>query len=77
VGVISFKAVVLAATRSAFFPKTGEDEKSTPSGRIDKIDLDGPYLFKKVFVNDISDAFLVEDLIIFVWFILNHTQGGP
>jgi len=71
------KAGSLATTGSAFFSQIGEDEKSTPSGRINKVHLDGPYLFKKVFVNNISDAFLVKNFVIFTWFILNQTQGGP
>jgi len=71
------KGEVLATTGSAFFPQTGEDAEPTPCGRINKIHLDGSYLFKKVLVNNISDAFLVKNLVIFVWFILNQTQGGP
>jgi hypothetical protein len=74
---IFLKGEVLAATGSAFFPQTGGNEKPTPSGCLNEIHLDGSCLFKKVFVNDISDAFLVKNLVIFAWFILNQTQGGP
>jgi len=72
-----FQPGVLATTGSAFFPQIGEDEKSTPSGRIYKIHFDGPHLFKKVFVDNIGDTFLGKNLILFAWFVLNHILAGP
>jgi hypothetical protein len=54
---VFLKREVSATTGPALFPQIGEDKKSAPSRRIDKIHLDGPYLFKKVFVHNISDAF--------------------
>jgi hypothetical protein len=54
---VFLKREVSATTGPTLFPQIGEDKKSAPSRRIDKIHLDGPYLFKKVFVHNISDAF--------------------
>ena len=48
-----------------------------PSGGIDKIHLDGFYLFKQILVDKISDTFLSKNFVIFAWFILNQAQGGP
>jgi hypothetical protein len=71
------KEEVLATTGPTFFPQTGEDEKSTPSGRINKIHFDGFDLLKEVFVDNIRNSFFRENLVILAWFILNQTQGGP
>jgi hypothetical protein len=68
---------ILATTGPAFFSQIGDNEKPAPSGRIDKIHLDGFCSFKKIFVDNISDTFLSKNLVVFAWFIQSQAQGGP
>jgi hypothetical protein len=58
-------------------PQVGKNEKSTPSEFFDKIYFDGFHPFKEVFIDDISDPFQSKSSVVFPWFILNQTQGGP
>jgi len=55
----------------------GRDEESVPGRRIDIIDLNGLYPLKEVLADDIGDAFLGKNLVIFAWFIQNQAQRGP
>jgi hypothetical protein len=55
----------------------GRNKESFSVRRIDIIDLDGLYSLKEVLADDISDTFLIKNLVIFAWFIQNQAQRGP